>query len=618
MQRLPVITAFGGFNPAGRSSFHRGYSRLVLDRLGQRERADTLSDLAALMGLRAGADAVGPLGAELEQQVLNGTLVRELETRFYDYHKCHFHQAANLNNANGITFEVSTRQLPHPQPADWQVESIGSGRVRVTAPSLSVMLDSYREIPVGAAGQLPTGFEPGDHYNSRFHPRGLQLAVLGASDAVRSMGIDWEAVVAAAGPGNISVYASSAMSQLDHFGNGGLMQSRLRGSRVSSKQLALGLNSMPADFVNAYVLDNVGSTGAVTGACASYLYNLRAGVEDIRSGRARVAIVGAAEAPLVPEVVDGYSTMGALATIENLRKLYPGKVDFRRTSRPFGENCGFTLGEGTQWAILMDDALALELGANIHGSVAGVYINADGNKKSISAPGPGNYLTMARAMAEASSIVGEEGLRRRSFVQAHGSSTPQNRVTESAILDRLAGTFGIEKWPVCAVKAYVGHTVAAASGDQLVTALGIFDKGILPGIVTTERVADDVHQANLDFSLEHVERDPNSLDLALLNSKGFGGNNATAAVLSPHLTRNMIEKRHGKKAVAAYRKNNEAVVEQAQAYDVRASRGELDTIYRFGEGLIDEGDIDLSTEEVVLPGLSPVSLSKKNPFSDMV
>ncbi|MFA0810122.1 beta-ketoacyl synthase [Microbulbifer epialgicus] len=618
MQRLPVITAFGGFNPAGRSSFHRGYSRLVLDKLSQKERIDTLSDLAALMGLRAGVEAGGPLGAELEQQVLCGTLVRELETRFYDYRKCHFHQAANLSSADGITFEMSVRQLPHPQPEEWLVEAIGSGKVRVTAPSLSVMLDSYREIPVGAGGQLPSGFEPGDHYNSRFHPRGLQLAVLGASDAVRSMGVDWEAVVAAAGPGNISIYASSAMSQLDHFGNGGLMQSRLRGSRVSSKQLALGLNSMPADFVNAYVLDNVGSTGAVTGACASYLYNLRAGVEDIRSGRARVAVVGAAEAPLVPEVVDGYSTMGALATTENLRKLYPGEVDFRRTSRPFGENCGFTLGEGTQWAILMDDTLALELGANIHGSVAGVYINADGNKKSISAPGPGNYLTMARAMAESRAIIGDEGLRRRSFVQAHGSSTPQNRVTESEILDRLAGAFGIEQWPVCAVKAYVGHTVAAASGDQLISALGIFDKGILPGILTTEKIADDVHQENLNISLEHIERDPHSLDLALLNSKGFGGNNATAAVLSPHLTRSMIEKRHGQKAMANYLKSNEAVTERALAYDARASRGELNTIYRFGEGLIDEGDISLSTEEVVLPGFPPIPLPEGNPFDDMV
>ncbi|WP_444898568.1 beta-ketoacyl synthase [Microbulbifer sp. VAAC004] len=618
MQRLPVITAFGGFNPAGRSSFHRGYARMVLDKLGQRERTDTLSDLAALMGLRTGVEAKGPLESALEEKVLKGTLVRELEARIYDYHRCHFHQAANLSNPAGISFEISTRQLPHPLPEGWQVETIGSGRVRVATSSLSVMLDSFREIPVGAAGQLPTGFEPGELYNSRFHPRGLQLAVLGASDAVLSMGVDWQDVVAAAGPGNISVYASSAMSQLDPYGNGGLMQSRLRGSRVSSKQLALGLNSMPADFVNAYVLGNVGSTGAVTGACASYLYNLRAGVEDIRSGRARVAVVGATEAPLVPEIVDGYSTMGALATTENLRKISSGEVDFRRTSRPFGENCGFTLGEGTQWAILMDDALAVELGASVHGAVTGVYINADGFKKSISAPGPGNYLTMARAMAESKAIVGDESLKKRSFVQAHGSSTPQNRVTESAILDRLASVFGVQEWPVCAVKAYLGHTIAVASGDQLISTLGVFDRGILPGIVTIDRVADDVHQNNLQISCEHVERDPASLDLAFLNSKGFGGNNATAAVLSPHLTRSMLEKRYGSKKMLTHHRKNESVVEHAVAYDEKASRGDLQTIYRFGEGLVDDAQIGLSVDKVSFPGFPPVELDVDNPFTDMV
>ncbi|SHG05566.1 acetoacetyl-[acyl-carrier protein] synthase [Microbulbifer donghaiensis] len=618
MQRLPVITAFGGFNPAGRSSFHRGYRRLVLDKLGEAERVDTLSDLAALMGLRRGAEAGGALDAALEQQVLDGTLVRELEQRFYDYRKCHFHQPAELSSSDGFTFEMSARQLPEPLPADWQVESLGEGRVRVRTGGLSVMLDSYREIPVASAGQLPTGFEPGDLYNSRFHPRGLQLAILGASDAVQALGIDWEAVVAAAGPDKISVYASSAMSQLDPYGNGGLLQSRLRGNRVSSKQLALGLTSMPADFVNAYVLGSVGTTGAVAGACATYLYNLRAAVEDIRAGRARVAVVGAAEAPLVPEVVDGYTTMGALANIDNLRKIFPGEIDYRRASRPFGENCGFTLGEGTQWAILMDDALALELGASIHGAVANVFVNADGTKKSISAPGPGNYLTVARAMAEARAIVGEESLRRRSFVQAHGSSTPQNRVTESAIFDRLAGAFGIEQWPICAVKAYLGHTVAAASGDQLITSLGIFDRGILPGITTIDRVADDVHHQNLDISLQHSERDANSLDVAFLNSKGFGGNNATATVLAPHLVQRMLAKRHGENAVTAYRKRNEAVSEQAQAYDTRASRGDLQAIYRFGEGLVDEGEIEMSVDQVTLPGLPSVELPNTNPFDDMV
>lgn len=618
MQRLPVITAFGGFNPAGRSSFNRGYRRLVLDSLSAAERRDTLSDLAALMGLRKGAEADGPLDAELERQVLDGTLVRELEQRFYDYRHCHFHQAAELKSTEGFTFEMAARQLPEPLPADWQVESLGDGRVRVRAGGLSVMLDSYREISVASAGQLPTGFEPGEKYNSRFHPRGLQLAILGASDAVQSLGIDWDRVVAAAGPDRISVYASSAMSQLDPYGNGGLLQSRLRGGRVSSKQLALGLTSMPADFVNAYVLGSVGTTGAVAGACATYLYNLRSAVEDIRCGRSRVAVVGAAEAPLVPEVVDGYTTMGALANTDGLRKIFGEQVDYRRASRPFGENCGFTLGEGTQWVVLMDDELALELGATIHGAVANVFVNADGTKKSISAPGPGNYLTVARAMAETRAIVGDESLRRRSFVQAHGSSTPQNRVTESAIFDRLAGAFGIEEWPVCAVKAYLGHTVAAASGDQLIASLGVFDRGILPGITTIDRVADDVHHKHLDIALQHTERDPESLDVAFLNSKGFGGNNATASVLAPHLVRRMLAKRHGEQTLTAHRKRNEAVSEQAAAYDTRASRGELSAIYRFGEGLVDESAIEMSAERITLPGLPTVELPDSNPFEDMV
>lgn len=619
MQRLPVITAFGGFNPAGRSSFHRGYRRLIVDSLSAAERTDVLSDLAALMGLRTGSSAGGALDAALERQVLDGTLVRELEKRYYDYRSCHFHQPAQLHSGNGFTFEMSARQLPVPLPEGWQVESLEDGRVRVHCDALSVMLDSHREIAVASAGQLPTGFEPGELYNSRFHPRGLQLAILGASDAVQSLGIDWDLVAEKAGPENISVYASSAMSQLDPNGNGGLLQSRLRGGRVSSKQLALGLTSMPADFINAYVLGSVGTTGAVAGACATYLYNLRAAVEDIRCGRARVAVVGAAEAPLVPEVVDGYTTMGALANIDGLRKVFNGEIDYRRASRPFGENCGFTLGEGTQWVILMDDELALELGAPIHGAVANVFVNADGPKKSISAPGPGNYLTVARAMSETRAILGEESLRQRSFIQAHGSSTPQNRVTESAIFDRLAGTFGIDAWPVCAVKAYLGHTVAAASGDQLITSLGIFSQGILPGITTVDRIADDVHHENLALSLQHVERDPESLDVAFLNSKGFGGNNATASVFAPHVVEKMLGKRHGAQAITAYRKRNEAVTERAQAYDASASRGELTAIYRFGEGLIDESAITCDGQHMTLPGVSGnISLPSENPFDDMV
>src|SRR5690606_27900130 len=133
---------------------------------------------------------------------------------------------------------------------------------------------------------------------------------------------------------------------------------------------------------------------------------LRQGVEDIQSGRRRVVLVGGGEAPVTPEIIDGFNAMSALASDANLRHLDGTQdVDYRRASRPFGQNCGFVLGESSQFALLMDDELAMELGADIYGAVSDVYINADGFKKSISAPGPGNYITLAKAVASARAIL---------------------------------------------------------------------------------------------------------------------------------------------------------------------------------------------------------------------
>ena len=80
-------------------------------------------------------------------------------------------------------------------------------------------------------------------------------------------------------------------------------------------------------------------------------------------------------------------------------------------------------------------------------------------------------------MGLAVQLLGSETVQRASFLQAHGSSTPQNRVTESRIFDRVAEHFGIEHWPLAAVKAYVGHSLGPASGDQLACTLGVFAEG---------------------------------------------------------------------------------------------------------------------------------------------
>ena len=61
----------------------------------------------------------------------------------------------------------------------------------------------------------------------------------------------------------------------------------------------------------------------------------------------------------------------------------------------------------------------------------------------------------------------------------------------------MAKVFGIERWPVSAVEAYVGHSMASAGGDQLVAAMGTWEFGWMPGITTVDHIAEDVHDSNL-------------------------------------------------------------------------------------------------------------------------
>ena len=632
MTALPIVVGMGGINAAGRTSFHQGFRRIVLDKLTAEARQETFVGLATLMNLvkydgQQFKDADGnaidanQIESTFGQQILDGTLIRKIESSCFDVDATHWHQKMTLQAAEGaeLTFTTKAKSLPVPLPRTWQVEEQEKGIVKVTVPDLiEVKHDSHRDNPIKAAGQFPTGFEPAKLYNSRYQPRGLQATIFAATDAIKSMGIDWEDILAVVEPDRIGTYSASVAGQMQDEAFGGMMNNRLKGERVSTKNLALGLNTMSTDFINAYVTGNVGTTFTTSGACATFLYNLRSAVQDIQAGRIRVAIVGSVDCAITPEIVEGFGNMSALANVEGLKKLdNVEQPDLRRTSRPFGENCGFTIGEGAQFAVLMDDALALELGAEIMGAVPDVFVNADGIKKSITAPGPGNYITMAKSVALAQSILGEEAVRNRSYILAHGSSTPQNRVTESLIYHRIAETFSIEDWKVAAPKAYVGHTIGPASGDQMAMALGIFSHNIMPGITTINAVADDVYDAHLDIRTDHYHCEP--MDIAFINSKGFGGNNATATMFSPQVTLDMLSKRYGLDVMAKYNEKRVVTKEKQQQYEQQANLGIYELIYKFGQGMIDESQIELSTDSMSIPGFKQsVMLDIENPFDDMV
>ena len=640
MTALPVIIGFGGINPAGRSSLHHGYRRLVLDHLPTADAMATRASLAGLMGLLSWRDGswldnsgnrvdLHAYLASIDPILKNNTLIRKLESNLFDPARIPFHRRAQLTTHDDqpITFRIRRQHLPDQIPLGWMISDAGNGVLQVEVQgSMDVLTENFRRSAVNSAGQLPSGFDPKTLYQSRHHPRGLQLTVFGASDALQSIGIEWESILAHIAPDQVSVYAGSSMSQLDYDGNGGLLQARLIGRKVTSKQLALGFAEMPADFINAYLLGNVGTTGTNAAACATFLYNLRQGIRDIRNGTHRLVIVGTSEAPLTPEVMDGYTTMGALADDAALLALDRDKgltaPDHRRACRPFGVNAGFTLGESAQFVVLCDDALAVELGANIYGSINDVFVNADGFKKSISSPGIGNYITVAKAMAATAAVIGEKGLQQRSYMQAHGTGTPQNRVTESHIFSTLAETWGIRNWPVTALKSYVGHSLASASADQLVASLGVWRYGIIPGIHSTETIADDVHQKNLDILLQHREVGAEGMDAVLLNAKGFGGNNATASVLAPHITSAMLTQRHGKDAMTRWQSKNEAVRAALHDYDDKALRGQAEIFYRFDHQVLDgtaDGTLEASRDSIRLKGyVQPIRLAAETPYQDML
>ncbi len=613
MTRLPVVVGFGGVNPAGRLSAHHAYKRLIVDKLNTRDTDSLYASLAQLMNLQLAAS-----DADAREYIDTHTLIRKIE--LFDTEHVELQKRVELSHSSGtLQFNIHKKQLPDNIPEGWKIsEQDGICTVEVTG-KVKALLPDTRASKVSSAGQVPTGFDPGKLYQSRSHPRGLQLAVYGASDAVGSMGIDWQQLCDSVKPDEIGVYSGSAVGQMDYHGNGALLKAAAIGKRVSSKNIALGLVEMPGDFINAYVLGNVGSTGAVIGACATYLYNLNVGIEEIKQGKRRIVVVGNSEAGIIPEVIDGFSTMRALAEDGELCALdgIEGEPDYRRSCRPFANNCGFTLSEAAVYTILMDDELALELGANIHASVAGVYVNADGYKKSIPGPGIGNYITVGKALGLTRSIIGDAALKNRTYIHAHGTGTPQNRVTESHIMDELAGAFGIQNWQVAAIKAYLGHPMGPASGDQLVNALGTWAYGWIPGIHTMDSVAEDVSQKNLNFSQAHVEIDPTTVDATLINSKGFGGNNATGVVLSPGYTQEFLQKKHGQKAWSNYLARNEPVLQASLNYDLETIAGNTRPIYKFGKGVLEGKDLTISSKKVGIPGFAhSVSFEITNPFAE--
>jgi acetoacetyl-[acyl-carrier protein] synthase len=546
-KRFPVICSVGGINSAGRSSFDFSYKRLVMDKLDSPSKKTLLKDLNSLTNSEISS----------EKDILEKTLVRKVNSDLFD-------------------------------------------------PEL-LMKDVMN---VNAAGQLPEGINLSEMYNSRQHPKGIQMTIFGVTDCLKNLGKDWDTELKPLlDPKKIGVFSGPAIGQLDYEGMGGLLQSRKIGKRASSKHLSMSLIGMSADFINAYVLGSLGKTGTVAGACATFLYNLDLALKGIKNNELDFSIVGSAEAPVNPEITDGFLATTGIADDKKILEMQnrnnddrPEEVDHKNACRPFGDNAGMILGEAAQFVAVTTLEFALDNGLKILGGFTDVAINADGFKKSISSPGIGNYITMAQSLSNTLKI----GCSiQESIVIAHGTGTFQNRSTESDVLNRVAEGFELKNWKVTALKGMLGHTMGPAAGDELMTAIGIWNYGFIPGINTTKKLADDVLSDNLDFCLNTREVDLEKVDAIYLNAKGFGGNNGSCGVVSPSFIKSKINQ----KDLKNYESKLQETEDKRTAYFEDSNNGNYELIYRFKEEILDpEGDMKITKEKISISNYKDIDL----------
>ena len=247
----------------------------------------------------------------------------------------------------------------------------------------------------------------------------------------------------------------------------------------------------------------------VVTACATGSHCIGEASRIIQYGDADVMVAGGTEANLTPLTVGGFNAMKALS----LRNDEPEKA-----SRPFEKSRdGFIVGEGAGTVILEELEHARARGARIYAEVIGYGYNADAYHITAPAPdGEGFARCMRMALNDARISPDEVD-----YINAHGTSTKLNDYTETLAIKEVFGDRA-RKIPVSATKSMTGHLLGAAGAvEAVVSILSLRDQICSPTINYEEPDP----ECDLDY-VPNVAR-KQAMNVALSNSFGFGGTNAT-------------------------------------------------------------------------------------------
>lgn len=252
-----------------------------------------------------------------------------------------------------------------------------------------------------------------------------------------------------------------------------------------------------------------GPNVATCSACATSTHALGEAWRTIKMGDAKAIFAGGTEAAVCEMGIGGFAAMRALST----RNAEP-----KRASRPFDKDRdGFVMGEGAAVLVVEELEHAKARGARIYCELVGYGNTADANHLTAPAPeGEGAARCMKMALRNA-------GLRPEdiSYINAHGTSTPQGDVCETQAIKSVFGDHA-KKLAVSSTKGATGHMLGAAGAAEMALCAKALQTQIAP---PTLNLDSPDPQCDLDY-VPHTAREM-KIEAIANNSFGFGGHNAT-------------------------------------------------------------------------------------------
>ena len=369
-------------------------------------------------------------------------------------------------------------------------------------------------LPCQIAGEIPD-FEPGDYLDrkeARRMPRSGQIALGAATQAIADAGLP----EIMPDPERAGVVFGTAIGGIDKVDEG-IQVLRSQGfDKVNPFTVPSGIPNLSA-FLIANKFRCLGPNSTVATACATGTQAIGEAAELIRRGVTDIVITGGTEALIRDFAIAGFSAMRALPINYNDNP--------QKASRPFdAKREGFIFSEGAGALVLESLDHALKRKARIYAEIAGHASSSDGYN--LVAPDP-NAIGPSNAMRWA---LQDANLEPKSvdYINAHGTSTPLNDVTETKAIKIVFGEHA-RQIPISSTKSMLGHAMGASGTLEAIACVLTIQSGWIHPTINYEF-------ADPDCDLDYVPNQPRKhpVDITLSNSFGLGGQNACIILKGYH------------------------------------------------------------------------------------